>query len=260
MPFLSPRLAGDPVLEACLAGTHRMMQGESGAAVRKVQQALIDLGYGIPDGPTGMFGPQTADAVVRFKTHKRLVPNDPVVGPGTSRALDADLVALDAGRAVPRPPPAPVPAQMHGKFFYGGEGAKVPYTDFGIGFALFKFWLRRNGRWRGYTAASNAGLGGFAILESPLVSFVAPDHPRLENLHTSVVEVAIEPSTFVKDGGVASLSLVVRTNTGTDPQLAFHADGVKGVSAVVGRLTFTTTLVELPADEHDPTGWRYVPW
>lgn len=105
MPFASPRFAGDPVLEACLAGTHRMMAGETGDAVRKVQQALIDLGYHIPEGPTGTFGSRTGAAVVSFKTAKGLVPNDPVVGPGTSRALDLDIVALDSRNSTPDPVP-----------------------------------------------------------------------------------------------------------------------------------------------------------
>lgn len=258
MPFQSPRFAGDPVLEACLAGQHRMMAGESGEAVRKVQQALIDLGFMIPDGPTGNFGPQTGAAVVTFKSIKGLVPNDPVVGPGTSKALDADIVAFDAGRAAPRPAQALV--GMSGKFFYGGEGVKVPGTDFGLGAATFKFWLQRNGVWRGYTTASNAPVLGYAVLETPLVPFSGADHPRLDNLHGSIVDVTINPSTFVKDGGHASFSMVVRTNAGTDPKIGFAADGVKGVCAVQGALSFNATLAELPADEHDPTRWVYVPW
>lgn len=258
MPFQSPRFAGDPVLEASLAGQHRMMAGQSGDAVRKVQQALIDLGYAIPDGATGTFGAQTGDAVVAFKMLKGLVPSDPVVGPGTSKALDVDITAFDAGRAAPRPMPALT--AMKAKFYYGGEGAKVPGTDFGLGAAIFKFWLQRNGSWRGYTTASNAPILGYAILETPLVAFSAADHPRFGNLHGSIVDITINPSTFVKDGGHASFSMTVRTNTGADPQLAFAADGVKGVCAVSGALAFNATLVELPAAEHDPTSWRYVPW
>jgi hypothetical protein len=41
---LSARLAGDPVLEECLAGRHRMLAGEQGLSVKRVQQALLDLG------------------------------------------------------------------------------------------------------------------------------------------------------------------------------------------------------------------------
>src|SRR5262249_1134551 len=42
-------------------------------------------------GADGFFGPDTGAAVTAYKTDKGLVPNDPVVGPGTTRALDEDL-------------------------------------------------------------------------------------------------------------------------------------------------------------------------
>lgn len=55
---------------------------------------------------------------------------------------------------------------MEGKFVFGGEGAKVPGTDFGISFALFKIWLKPVGLgFKGYTTASNQGLLGAVIIE-----------------------------------------------------------------------------------------------
>ena len=104
MPLRSPRFAGDPVLEACFAGQHRMMAPEQGDAVRKVQQALIDLGFALPDGADGVFGDQTGDAVTLFKQGHDLSPSDPVVGPKTMAALDVDIIAFD-GATVPTPPP-----------------------------------------------------------------------------------------------------------------------------------------------------------
>jgi hypothetical protein len=53
----SPRFAGIDVLQACLDGLHRMMEPETGIAVQRVQQALIDLGYPIPSGATGKLPP-----------------------------------------------------------------------------------------------------------------------------------------------------------------------------------------------------------
>lgn len=89
-PLRSPRFAGDPVLEACLAGTHRMMSPEEGIAVTKIQAALIDLGFALPTfGADGKFGDETGQAVAAFKTGEQLAPNDPVVGPGTMGRLDA---------------------------------------------------------------------------------------------------------------------------------------------------------------------------
>jgi len=79
------------VLQACAdADTSQYLQfGSQGDAVRLLQEALIDLGYSIPDGPTGGFFQQTSDAVVQFKTDQQLTPNDPVAGTGTVTALDA---------------------------------------------------------------------------------------------------------------------------------------------------------------------------
>lgn len=88
-PLRAPRFAGDPVLEGCLAGTHRMKAPEAGVAVMKVQAALIDLGYRLPrKGADGHFGEETEKAVVAFKTAEGLWPNDAVVGKLTMGRLD----------------------------------------------------------------------------------------------------------------------------------------------------------------------------
>ena len=44
MPLRSATLSGDPVLEQCPEGTHRMLAGEDGLPVKRLQQALNDLG------------------------------------------------------------------------------------------------------------------------------------------------------------------------------------------------------------------------
>jgi hypothetical protein len=44
-----------------------------------------------PVGADGIFGPATGAAVTVYETAKNLTPNDPVIGPGTARALDNDL-------------------------------------------------------------------------------------------------------------------------------------------------------------------------
>jgi hypothetical protein len=91
MPLLrSARFRGEPTLERIRAqDTSAYLRfGAQGEHVRAVQFALIDLGYSIPDGATGLFANQTSAAVVDFKTDAHLVPNDPVVGVGTITALD----------------------------------------------------------------------------------------------------------------------------------------------------------------------------
>ncbi|MFM2078291.1 MAG: hypothetical protein RJA49_2181, partial [Actinomycetota bacterium] len=92
MALRGPRFSGDPVLEECQAGRHRMMAPEDGLPVMRVQAALIELGRSIGDaGADGIFGQATGNAVSEYKRVKGLEPDDPVVGAGTSTALDDDL-------------------------------------------------------------------------------------------------------------------------------------------------------------------------
>ena len=92
MPLRGPRFSGDPTLEACFESQHRMMAPEDGLSVKRVQAALIELGRSVgPNGDDGIFGGDTGAAVSDYKIFKRLNPSDPVVGPGTSKALDDDL-------------------------------------------------------------------------------------------------------------------------------------------------------------------------
>lgn len=113
--FTSPRFQNDVELEQCLNTEHRMMGPESNASVKKVQEALMDLGYSIPDGPTEFFGEQTGAAVVAFKTANAIYPNDPVVRPKTMARLDA--------------------------FFSQGLGALSSTTDPEPSFGVVQVWL-----------------------------------------------------------------------------------------------------------------------
>lgn len=90
MAMQAARFLGDPVLNACLAGAHRMLADEDNISVMRVQEALNTMGYAA--GPLdGIFGLNTGAAVSAYKSDHGLQPTDPVVGPGTSAQLDADL-------------------------------------------------------------------------------------------------------------------------------------------------------------------------
>jgi hypothetical protein len=154
---------------------------------------------------------------------------------------------------------------MQGKFVFGGEGMTVPGTDFGLSFALFKIWLCPvGGEFIGYTTASNQGLLGGAIIETPIVDFVMRDLEDEEpfmNLHGSTVNVTISSNTFVIDGGIATLKMVVRTNDAVPPhELTFFSDACKGFSASLGDISFVATLLQLPVEEWDVSQFSFVPW
>jgi hypothetical protein len=154
---------------------------------------------------------------------------------------------------------------MLGNFVFGGEGAKVPGTDFGLSFALFKLWLSPTGLpFKGYTTASNQGLLGFAIIETPVVEFVMRDledeEPFFE-LHGATVDVTISPTTFVRDGGIATIKVIRKGNDAmAGKELTFFSDQCKGFSASLGDIHFVATLITLPADEMDPTNLSFVPF
>jgi peptidoglycan hydrolase-like protein with peptidoglycan-binding domain len=131
----SKRFAGEGDLTKVLNGTLRLGAAgtsafpapvlSSGLPIKKVQQALIDIGYPIPtSGADGNFGGETGAAVVAFKRDWHLVPDDPVVGPKTMAALDKEMVAFERPEPPPPPPPTPPVADPFGRTAAGL--AKVP--------------------------------------------------------------------------------------------------------------------------------------
>ncbi len=109
----APRFAGDPVLEACFDNEQLLRFGSRGPAVQKIQQALIDAGFPLPQfGVDGNFGAETQAAVRSYQTAHGLAP-DGIVGPLTMGNMDALFAAPAPPGPAPVPPgpvpPAPVP-------------------------------------------------------------------------------------------------------------------------------------------------------
>jgi peptidoglycan hydrolase-like protein with peptidoglycan-binding domain len=93
----SPRFAGNTRLEAALSNAPPMRQGETGEAVKIIQQALIDDGFPMPIStrklgePDGIFGPETFKTVQGFQVKYGLLENgvaDGVIGRHTMGKLD----------------------------------------------------------------------------------------------------------------------------------------------------------------------------
>lgn len=86
----SPRFKGDSILEACYDDKARLTRGAQGESVRKIQQALSELGYDLgPANVDGIYGNFTWNAVKQFKSDQKLGwewMGD--VGPGTMGRLD----------------------------------------------------------------------------------------------------------------------------------------------------------------------------
>ena len=108
------RFKNDPVLEGVLDGKAFLRAGDRGSAVRKVQEALLDLGIPLPRfGADGDFGNETKGAVESFQRQAGFTGRDVdgIVGPKTLRVLN-ERFSTDAPPIVVPPEvvqPAPVP-------------------------------------------------------------------------------------------------------------------------------------------------------
>lgn len=118
----SPRFRGDEDLEACFDDEARLtMNGlgqagarkvESGDGVRKVQEALVELGYLTAGDVTGTYTQATWDAVKRLKHDNSLGWEEMGdVGPGTMAFLDRRFAPNPTPPPPPPPPPTPPPAE-----------------------------------------------------------------------------------------------------------------------------------------------------
>lgn len=92
--LISPRFAGDNQLELCYDNLLEFNIGSTGGAVRKIQQALIDLGYDLSEfGADSHYGSETADAVREFQRDFGMNDEqiDGIVGENTLSRLDTRL-------------------------------------------------------------------------------------------------------------------------------------------------------------------------
>lgn len=89
----SSRFAGDEVLEGCYDKEIVLQRGDSGSAVRKVQQALIFLDFPVPEvGANGIFGGET-ELAVRSYQESRGLKVDGIIGSETIGSLDEEFFA-----------------------------------------------------------------------------------------------------------------------------------------------------------------------
>jgi len=135
----SPRFANNPSLEAAFDGKKYITNGASGDYVKKIQNALEDLGNKLPKyGADGKFGAETNSAVRRYQTSKTFQV-DGIVGPETMGGLDRDF----NGRGK-HPTPKPVfPIKKAKKVSFLEDGAafgwdnhtdpKVPWKSVKVG-------------------------------------------------------------------------------------------------------------------------------
>jgi hypothetical protein len=87
----SQRFAGDEVLEACYDDEKILRRGDSDPAIAKIQEALIALGFPVPNvGANGIFGDETELAIRSYQEARGLTV-DGVMGPETIGNLDEEF-------------------------------------------------------------------------------------------------------------------------------------------------------------------------
>lgn len=97
----SERFCTDSILRLVIDNLLTLKNGSRGPrtneAVRKIQQALLDLGFDLPEyGADGLFGNETESAVRRYQT-ARGITIDGKVGPQTLGTLDREPAFVKSG-------------------------------------------------------------------------------------------------------------------------------------------------------------------
>lgn len=118
MFLASPRLSRFPRLQTAAQNAPPIRQGESGPAVRALQQALFDLGAKLPGSFRngdfdGIYGPETTRVVRQFQAKHHLAV-DGITGRQTLSALDRIFLVNDPFYNNPQVAEAETEAQMSG--------------------------------------------------------------------------------------------------------------------------------------------------
>jgi hypothetical protein len=137
-----------------------------------------------------------------------------------------------------------------------GEPLTIPNTTISGGVNFLSVWVDGNG----FSGESNElGAPGYTLLETPDVELgdVGAEKQRLfANLHRKVIDFDIKSSTFVKDGGIASISMTIlkrEGGTAVPVQLEFLAKNCKGVCLVSNALSFSCEMLAMDAQLRPPS-------
>ena len=137
---------------------------------------------------------------------------------------------------------------MQVKLVLGGEGLKIPKIDVGMGIAFLKLWIDGVG----YTSATNQiGSLGYILLETQVVDIGDPDEDvknAFSHLHGRVANFEITPTLFVKDGGIAQISIIVNDQAGGNivpRKIDFQATDCTGVAVTTEPLKFSCEMLQM---------------
>jgi hypothetical protein len=137
---------------------------------------------------------------------------------------------------------------MNIKLLYFGEAVNIPSTAIGLGIGAVAVWVDG----QGFTSATNdVGAVGYMYLNAPDVDIGDPGEELqalFSNLHAQVVTFQIKTNLFVKDGGIARISLtrsVQQEGVLVDKKIEFEATNCRGVSLVTNPVNFSTEMLQM---------------
>src|SRR5215218_3216136 len=138
--------------------------------------------------------------------------------------------------------------QMIIKLLYFGEAVNIPETSIGLGIGAVSVWVDG----QGFTSATNdVGALGYMYLNAPEVDIGDPGEESqalFSNLHGQVVGFQIKTNIFVRDGGIARISLTRSIEQGgvlVDKKIEFEATNCRGISVVSNPVSFSTEMLQM---------------
>lgn len=137
---------------------------------------------------------------------------------------------------------------MKVKLLLFGEAVTIPHTELGLGVGVLSLWMDGSG----FTSATNQiGTLGYIFLETQEVDIGKLDAERQEifsNLHGRTVTLEVKSTLFVKNGGIARVTLtaaVQQDGDSVERKIAFTADNCRGVSLTTNALSVTCEMLQM---------------
>jgi len=214
------RFAGVAVLEAVFDNERILKNGDTGNAVRVIQESLLAQGYVLPRfGADGIFGDETETAVRQFQIDTGAQKLDGIVGPETMQLLDMhDPSATRATGPAATPPAAGAPAAPAATAAVFSEQADEQFAGYDNSTAPNWLVVPANGRRRANVAIAPAGARpAFTTLNAAVATVdVTPNGVVVTGVAGGTTEIQ------ATEGGVTLDRLQISVKNRLDRSAAFH--------------------------------------
>ena len=135
------------------------------------------------------------------------------------------------------------------KLLLFGEAVNIPKTELGIGVGLLSVWMDGNGFHERLQPTWHARLHSSRDPGSRYWRELDDQRQQIfSNLHGRTVTLGITPTLFVKDGGIARISMTTSVQVdgnAVDKKIDFVAENCKGVSVTTNALSVTCEMLQM---------------